>query len=77
MRRLFAGRKPQEVVTLMPDARALKDKLLAAFNAHDLDRVLQCHSRDGVLVTPSGVAEGHDQIASFYEEVFKGSPTCA
>ncbi|MFC4534877.1 ester cyclase [Sphaerisporangium dianthi] len=58
----------------MGDAHALKDKLLEAFNAHDLDRVLQCHSRDGVLVTPEGVAEGHDQIASFYEEVFKGFP---
>lgn len=31
-------------------------------------------ARMGVLVTPEGVAEGHDQIASFYEGIFQGFP---
>lgn len=61
----------------MPDARWLKQRLHDAFNRHDLDEVIQCHSRDAVLVTPAGVAEGHEQIASYYEDLFRASPTCA
>ncbi|WP_205825691.1 nuclear transport factor 2 family protein [Microbispora catharanthi] len=40
----------------MPDARWLKQRLHDAFNRHDLDEVIQCHSQDAVLVTPAGVA---------------------
>ncbi|WP_244359807.1 nuclear transport factor 2 family protein [Microbispora triticiradicis] len=58
----------------MPDARRLKERLHNAFNRHDLDEVIQCHSKDAVLVTPAGVAEGHEQIASYYEDLFEGFP---
>ncbi|GAA3844592.1 hypothetical protein GCM10022226_79690 [Sphaerisporangium flaviroseum] len=49
----------------------LKHRLTDAVNAHDLRRVLDCYSPDAVYVTPAGVAEGHDQIAWFYEQFFK------
>jgi ketosteroid isomerase-like protein len=52
----------------------LKHRLGDAINAHDLQRVLSCYSTDAVFVTPSGVAEGHDQIAWIYEQFFKGFP---
>ncbi|WP_432863546.1 ester cyclase [Microbispora rosea] len=58
----------------MPDARLLKQRLHDAFNRHDLDEVIQCHSQDAVLVTPAGVAEGHEQIASYYDDLFRGFP---
>ncbi|MEW9527078.1 ester cyclase [Microbispora sp. NPDC049125] len=45
----------------------IKHRLSKAVNAHDLGRVIDCYSPDAVLVTPAGIAEGHDQIAWFYE----------
>ncbi|GIG85037.1 ester cyclase [Planotetraspora kaengkrachanensis] len=45
-----------------------------AINDHDIQRILSCYSGDAVLVTPSGVSEGPDQIAWFYEHFFKGFP---
>ncbi|GAA4560516.1 ester cyclase [Planotetraspora kaengkrachanensis] len=50
----------------------LKHQLGEAINAHDLHRVLDCYSPDAVYVTPSGVLEGHEQIAWHYEQLFKG-----
>ena len=49
-------------------------RLVEAINAHDLHRVLECYSPDAVLVTPAGLAEGHEQIAWFYEDFFEGFP---
>jgi predicted ester cyclase len=52
----------------------IKNRLCEAVNAHDLHRVLECYSPDAVLVEPAGVAEGHEQIAWFYEQLFKSFP---
>lgn len=52
----------------------LKHRLADAVNAHDMQGVLACYSADAVFVTPSGVAEGHEQIAWFYEQFFRGFP---
>jgi hypothetical protein len=52
----------------------LKHQLGEAINAHDLQGVLDCYSPDAVYVAPSGVAEGHEQIAWLYEQLFKGFP---
>jgi ketosteroid isomerase-like protein len=52
----------------------LKHRLTDAINAHDLQGVLDCYSPDAVYVTPSGVAEGHEQIAWLYEQFFRGFP---
>ncbi|MGJ6967624.1 ester cyclase [Streptosporangium sp. G11] len=52
----------------------LKHRLGEAINAHDLRGVLDCYDPDAVYVTPSGVAEGREQIASLYEQLFNGFP---
>ncbi|MEZ0075791.1 ester cyclase [Planotetraspora sp. GP83] len=52
----------------------LKHRLGDTINAHDLPGILSCYSTDAVYVTPSGVAEGHDQIAWMYEQFFRGFP---
>jgi predicted ester cyclase len=52
----------------------LKHRLGDAVNAHDLQGVLDCYSADAVYVTPSGVAEGHDQIAWIYDHLFTAFP---
>ena len=45
----------------------LKHWLADAINKHDIPGILSCYSPGAVYVTPSGVAEGHDQIAWMYE----------
>ncbi|MBC6458748.1 ester cyclase [Actinomadura sp. HBU206391] len=52
----------------------LKHRLGEAINAHDLQGVLDCYRPDAVYVTPSGVAEGHEQIAWLYGHLFQGFP---
>ncbi|MFC4535741.1 ester cyclase [Sphaerisporangium dianthi] len=58
----------------MSDFWTIKHRLCDATNAHALDRILDCYSRDAVLVTPSGTMEGHEQIAWLYEQFFRGFP---
>ncbi|GAA0980310.1 hypothetical protein GCM10009555_046520 [Acrocarpospora macrocephala] len=58
----------------MSTAWDLKRQLKNAINAHDLQRVLDCYSPDAVYVAPSGIAEGHEEIAWHYEQYFKGFP---
>ncbi|WP_182881582.1 ester cyclase [Microbispora sp. H10949] len=52
----------------------LKHRLAEAINAHDIPGILSCYSPDAVYVAPSGMAEGHDQIAWIYEQFFTGFP---
>ncbi|MFC4532666.1 ester cyclase [Sphaerisporangium dianthi] len=56
----------------MSTSREIVRRLIEAINAHDLPRVLECYNPDAVLVTPAGIAEGWDEIASFYEQFFAG-----
>jgi ketosteroid isomerase-like protein len=56
----------------VPDAREIKDKLSDALNKHDINRVLECYSEDAVLVTPAGIAEGHEQIFWYYQHFLAG-----
>jgi ketosteroid isomerase-like protein len=58
----------------MSDSWDIKHRLREAINAHDLHGVLECYRPDAVLVSPAGVAEGHDQIAWYYEQFFTGFP---
>ncbi|WP_329086664.1 MULTISPECIES: ester cyclase [unclassified Streptosporangium] len=58
----------------MPNAWQIKRRLSEAVNTHDLHRVLGFYSPDAVLVSPTGIAEGHEQIAWVYEQLFKGFP---
>ncbi|MEV4177171.1 ester cyclase [Nonomuraea sp. NPDC049709] len=52
----------------------LKHRFCDAVNAHDLQGVLDCYSPDAVLVTPAGVAQGHDEISWLYQQLFQGFP---
>ncbi|WP_440103766.1 ester cyclase [Streptosporangium sp. H16] len=52
----------------------LKHRLCEAINAHDLQGVLDCYAPDAVHVAPTGVVEGHEQIAWLYEQLFVGFP---
>ncbi|GII60051.1 hypothetical protein Skr01_01360 [Sphaerisporangium krabiense] len=52
----------------------LKHRLGDAINAHDLQGVLDCYTEDAVYVAPSGVAQGRDEIAWVYEQLFTGFP---
>ncbi|MFD0735181.1 ester cyclase [Planotetraspora mira] len=54
----------------------VKRRLTEAINAHDVHRIAELFTPDGVLVSPAGVAEGREQIAWIYEQLFKGFPDC-
>ncbi|GAA1300793.1 hypothetical protein Psi02_27730 [Planotetraspora silvatica] len=56
----------------MSGAWDIKDRLYGAFNDHDIPRVIECYSPDSVLISPEGVAEGREQIATFYEQLIIG-----
>ncbi|MEU6426500.1 ester cyclase [Microbispora sp. NPDC046973] len=58
----------------MSDPWAVKRRLADALNEHDLEAVLDTFSPDAVLVSPFGVAEGHEQIGWMYEQIFKSFP---
>ncbi|GGO21562.1 ester cyclase [Microbispora bryophytorum] len=53
----------------MSTAYDIRDELVLAFNGHDLRRLSQCYSPSAVLVGPEGVAEGQEQIATFWEQL--------
>jgi ketosteroid isomerase-like protein len=53
----------------MSTAYDIRDELVLAFNDHDLRRLSQCYSPSAVLVGPEGVAEGQEQIATFWEQL--------
>ncbi|WP_182873753.1 ester cyclase [Microbispora sp. H10670] len=58
----------------MSDFWALKHRMADAINAHDLHEILSHYSPDAVYVGPSGVAEGFEQIAWVYEQIFAAFP---
>lgn len=62
------GRKGAQVT---PARRAL-DEMRAAIDAHDLDAVTRALSPGCVFVTPEGVAEGREEVASYLAQ-FLGS----
>lgn len=58
----------------MSEPEEIKDALIDAINDHDLEALLRCYSPQAVLVSPTGMAEGHDQISSFYGYFFEALP---
>ncbi|MFF4772927.1 nuclear transport factor 2 family protein [Microtetraspora fusca] len=61
----------EQEATARPDAA---DRLFEAINAHDQDAVTRCYTAEAVLVTPEIVAEGREQIASYYVHTWEGFP---
>jgi hypothetical protein len=51
----------------MPNAREVVDQHLAAFNAHDSDRLLGWFAIDAVWSTGRDVMRGHDELAELFD----------
>ncbi|GAA0383983.1 hypothetical protein GCM10009530_38560 [Microbispora corallina] len=58
----------------MPDLPEVTDAMIGAFNAHDLKAALLCYTPGAVYVSPSGMGEGRDEIASFLGAFLTGFP---
>ncbi|MFB4272066.1 ester cyclase [Nonomuraea sp. GTA35] len=58
----------------MPENERIRDALTDAINEHTLEGILRLYGPQAVLVAPGGVAEGRDQIATYYEYMFEGFP---
>ncbi|MEU6409008.1 ester cyclase [Microbispora sp. NPDC046933] len=58
----------------MGEARQVRDRYNAAFNAHDMDALLGTVSPDGAFLTPEGMAEGREQLRSYLEEFWAAFP---
>ncbi|WP_066366849.1 ester cyclase [Herbidospora mongoliensis] len=56
----------------MASAREVKNRCFAAYNQHDVEAIIQHFSPDGVLVTPTGLQEGREEIAWYYTHWFEG-----
>jgi hypothetical protein len=50
------------------------DRLKEAYNRHDLDALARCFDDGSVLVSPDGIAEGPEQIASLYGQFMEAFP---
>ncbi|NAS23638.1 hypothetical protein GT755_18295 [Herbidospora sp. NEAU-GS84] len=54
----------------MTSAREVKDRCIEAYNRHDIGAMLREFSPAGVLVTPTGIQEGREQVAWYYAHWF-------
>ncbi|GGK66978.1 hypothetical protein Sme01_10060 [Sphaerisporangium melleum] len=52
----------------MSEAPEVMTRLSQAYNSHDVEAITRCYARRAVTVTPGGVAEGLDEIFSYYAE---------
>ncbi|MGW0807699.1 ester cyclase [Nonomuraea sp. NPDC002799] len=52
----------------------ISDALTDAITEHTLEGILRLYSPQAVFVAPGGMAEGRDQIATYYEHIFEGFP---
>lgn len=58
----------------MTDAREVRDKYTTAFNEHDIDALLRTVSPIGVTVTPEGLSQGTEELASYLEQFWEAFP---
>ncbi|MFC4585515.1 ester cyclase [Sphaerisporangium corydalis] len=58
----------------MSDARRAVDRLKDAYNSHDLEALAQCFTERPVLVSPDGIAEDKEEIASYYGQFMQAFP---
>ncbi|WP_440070787.1 ester cyclase [Streptosporangium sp. OZ121] len=58
----------------MTSARQLKDKIIDAFNEHDVEGIVQGFAPEAILVSPAGIVEGREQIGWYYAHLFEGFP---
>ncbi|WP_187280793.1 ester cyclase [Microbispora sp. CSR-4] len=58
----------------MGEARRVRDRYNAAFNAHDIDALLSTVSPDAAILSPEGLAEGREELGSYLEEFWAAFP---
>ncbi|GAA4594523.1 hypothetical protein GCM10023194_61650 [Planotetraspora phitsanulokensis] len=58
----------------MHDDHEVTDGLIDAFNAHDFERAAGFFSPRGVYVCPGGIAEGREEIASYFALYIEAFP---
>ncbi|GAA3016920.1 nuclear transport factor 2 family protein [Streptosporangium longisporum] len=58
----------------MSNPEEIGNALVDAVNNHDLKALMRYYSQNAVFVAPGGVAEGHDQIHSYFEHFLKAFP---
>ncbi|MFI9592650.1 ester cyclase [Nonomuraea sp. NPDC052265] len=58
----------------MTVAREVRDRYTAAFNAHDMKALLRTVSPDGVAISPEGVSQGREELASYLKEFWEAFP---
>jgi ketosteroid isomerase-like protein len=71
--RILLGAEPVEADPVQEELRALREGLIAAYNANDIDQLLSyCH--DGVIVTWQNgeVSVGPQEIRSYYQRMMEG-----
>jgi uncharacterized protein (TIGR02246 family) len=62
---------------MMLDEQEITDGLTAAFNAHDFEKAASFFSPRAIYVCPGGVAEGREEIASYFALYLEGFPDIA
>ncbi|MFF3444615.1 ester cyclase [Streptosporangium sp. NPDC002721] len=58
----------------MTSARQLKDKIIEAFNEHDVEGIVRHFAREAIMVSPTGIIEGREQVSWYYAHLFEGFP---
>ncbi|MCW2876848.1 MAG: hypothetical protein JWQ95_948 [Sphaerisporangium sp.] len=58
----------------MSDVREVTYRLKEAYDNHDLEGITGCYGARGVSVSPGGVAEGGDEIASYHAAFLEAFP---
>ncbi len=58
----------------MSDPREAVGRLRDAYNSHDLDAIGRSFGERSVLVSPDGIAEGGEEIASLYGQFIEAFP---
>ncbi|MFC4536799.1 ester cyclase [Sphaerisporangium dianthi] len=52
----------------MSETREVMVRLTEAYNGHDVEEITRCYAPRAVTVAPGGIAEGLDEIYSYYAE---------
>jgi steroid delta-isomerase-like uncharacterized protein len=60
--------------SMVSNDQEVTDELVAAFNAHDFDTAASFFGPRAIYVCPGGIAEGREEIASYFALYFEGLP---
>ncbi|WP_371781606.1 ester cyclase [Streptosporangium subroseum] len=60
--------------SMVSNDQEVTDGLVAAFNAHDFETAASFFGPRAIYVCPGGIAEGREEIASYFALYFEGFP---